>query len=414
MSGKRIGWLWGLLCPLVSVQAQTGLIHGDLVQPPAWAARSAAMGNADVAVSDPETAGWSNPAASSMLPGIQAGVSIQLKTAGMFSLQNQNNPDHVYTMQPASQNALNAAGFNVPLQYKKHPVVVGFHLRNLADLQTRYLWRSKRSGTDDYSETEIKREGALYALAVRAATRFASSFSAGLQVAVLGGRQMADTSYTVYEQNSRDFARSQWQNRFSGYCVEIGYQWRINAGWTIGQNFILPYTQKLKDIEMNNLTLQRSYADVLAMRLPAQVWSGVAWRLGTNLLVAADYRFRPWTKLRFDSPAALQFSDAHSLHVGLEYRLPVNHNVIPLRIGWHNQPKQMYDYNAADPAQAGKQVVSSSLTGGFGMYLGSLQLEAAMDMERLKYPTSWYLIGERPVQVRQTRYHFTISLMYLL
>jgi hypothetical protein len=398
----------------IQVRAQGGLLYGELLQAPAWTARSAGMGNTGLAVSDPGATGYLNPAASAWLRRIQATVSVQSQTASMFSMQNKSNPSHIYQMQPATQNALNVAGFNLPVQYHKHPVVVGLHLRNWADMQTRFLWKSMHTDSDEYTETEIKRDGALYGLSARLASLLSSSFSIGVQVSLLGGHQKTDTTYTVHEQNSRAFARTQWQNRFAGYVFEFGYLWRISTRWAIGQNFVLPYTQKLKEIEMNNISLQRSYSTELSMRVPAQVWTGITWHMHANLMASVDYHFRPWEKVQFEGTAPLHFSDAHTIHTGLEYRLPINHSVIPLRLGWHNQPKQVYEYDSTNPGKDGKQIISSSISGGFGMYLGSLQIDVAVDMERYTYPTQWYIIGEKPVNIRQTRYHFMVTFLYLL
>jgi hypothetical protein len=332
----------------------------------------------------------------------------------MFSMQNAAKPDHIYQMQPATQYALNGAGFSIPVHYRKHPVVVGMRLQNLADLQTRYRWNSLHTDSDEYTETEIKREGALYGLSANVATSLSPSFSVGLQLSLLGGRQKSDTSYTVHEQEARAFARTQWQNRFSGYTIEFGYHWRISPHWSFGQTIIFPYTQKLQEIEMDNISFQRSYSAIVAMRVPAQIWTGIAWRLHANLLAAIDYHYRPWDKVQFQGAVLQPFSNANTLHAGLEYRLPVNHSVIPLRIGWHNQPKQMYEYTSANPQGQGGQIVTSSVTAGFGMYLGSLRIDAAVDIERFDYPTQWYVIGEEPINIQQTRYHFVLTFLYLL
>jgi hypothetical protein len=415
---QLIFYMWLLLLSVcVPGHTQTGLIHGDLLHNPAWGARAAGMARAVTAIQEPTSSGSYNPATLAGTQQFHAVASLKYQTASATLDELNSSALQFYTLQHTGEASINLLGFAVPINMGKTRMAAGLYLRNMADLATRYAWRTTKKSENRSQETEIKRQGALYGLTSCFALSPFRQFNIGVNITLLGGGQQIDTSYVELATPNRYFSRTQWKNRFSGVSIEFGYLWQIFPHFTFGQKIIFPYQLSLTDIEFNSLSSKKSYSDHLSLDIPTVLFTGVGWNITPQLVVSGDYVRRPWNRITGHwglHMLPLAYSTAHSYHMGLEFQLKNKRDIIPLRLGFYINPKQLYDYNGQQSGDRGNQVISNCFASGFGFYHGSLQLDVGLELEYCSFPSDWYVVGERPLTVRQTAYHLIMTVHYLL
>lgn len=85
--------------------------------------------------------------------------------------------------------------------------------------------------------------------------------------------------------------------------------------------------------------------------LPGILGLGASYQVNDNLLVAADFDYKPfskaWVRMQSDlddpssgfTPVDLKWQDINQFRIGGEYKLRVNRYTIPVRAGYRNDPK---------------------------------------------------------------------------
>jgi hypothetical protein len=406
-----------LLLVVSELWAQSGLVYGDLMQNPGWSSRAAGLGGAYTGVADPTGLNIDNPAANAALQRFLSIATCKYRTTSVDLQTAAGNITPTYDMQYSGQVGLVLLGFASPLRLGKTKAVAGIYLRDLADLKAEYVWRNVKPAQDRTQETEIKRQGALYGLTAVFAWSPLRPIDLGLGLTMLGGSQRIDTTYVELASSGRSSSQTHWENRFSGLCFEISALWEISQNLHWGQKLIFPCQITFKDMLFSSSLSKRTFSDELNLEWPLTFNSGISWKPQTHVMINADYHLRSWERIRAqwgDRSLPLDFSNAHSWHLGVEYRLSSNRRYFPLRLGFFNSPKQLYEYQSSTPQLRGNQVQAKVITAGFGFHAGSLQIDASLAAESFSYPSDWYQISDLPVTINQRNYHFSLTLIYLL
>ncbi len=397
--------------------SQYGLIYGDLLQNPGWGSRPAGMGRAYTAVACPAGLNIYNPAGSADLLRFYSVASLKYRSSGIALENPAANASTGYELQHTGQLGITLLGFASPLRLGKTKVVAGIYLRNLADLKTGYVWRKQKETSDRTPETEINRRGALYGLTALVACSPLQQLKFGIGLTLLGGRQQIDTTYVEKSTSGRSVSQTEWKNRFSGMFIELGSLWEISSRLAWGQKLVIPYQLSLNELSFASSLSQKNYQDKVQLDMPLTFGTGLSWQPQAQLLINADYYLRPWNRLQAKwgkQSLPVDFSNAHSYHFGVEYRLAGNKNFIPLRLGFFTSPKQLYEYNESSPHLRGDQVTAKVITAGFGFHTNSIQMDMSLEAESFSFPSDWYLISELPLMIAQRNYHFSLTLIYLL
>ena len=151
--------------------------------------------------------------------------------------------------------------------------------------------------------------------------------------------------------------------------------------------------------------------------LPGILGLGIAYQVTDNLLVAADYDYKPfskaWIRMQSDlvDPASdfeafdLKWKDANQFRLGGEYKLKADRFTIPIRAGWRNDPKpfenvdNFYAYIEESPFGGpflegqtgiyfngqGSQVKGNVVSIGSGVAFGQVAFDVTWEFESYDY-----------------------------
>ncbi len=408
--------LFTLFCLAGSAGAQMGLVYDELLQPPDWSARAAAMGGVGTALPG-SAAGVYNPAALAVDARLGVLLCMQHKSASSTLEPSAGSQLRSYTLDHDGQNGLNFASFSLPVAIGEYPSAVSLSLYNLSNLQAAYTWKPEKPEAGYTQETFIKRKGARYGLATAFSFSPFRDFYLGASLTLQQGGQKIDTAYVEQLASTRRVSRTGWENRFSAMTVAWGYLWRPHPRCSIGQRMTFPYRLSLSDIEFVSPSSRREFSEKINLDMPITVNTGAVWRPFLNWLLIFDYRRNPWNQLSGrwgGNDMTLDYSNAHSYHFGVEGSLPTVLGRVSLRGGYRIIPRQLYEFDADHPGQRGKQIRAAGLTGGIGFSAASWGMDLALTRDSVSFPSDWYFIGSSPVSIRQSIFHLLANLQYFL
>jgi len=391
--------------------AQTFNFDGAVLTESPNGAQSAALAGVQCSLEGEDAPLGGNPAA---LAGVQRNRASFCGTLlfGNANLSASESSDAVdYSAHRGGSLGLNFIGFAVPLSFN-HPGLVGMiAIKNLANLSDHLTLARFDSSNSVRAERDQDRSGGTYALSAGLAYRALPKLLLGANLNLISGQAALEQTHTFQNRLKKLRADTSWTNKISAFRVEFGVIWRASRLLSLGGHVVFPHSLHYSDIEQSSESgnYDRQYDSDVSMSIPAHLTLGAALRLNPRTLVAMDYCPRPWDKIETHIDGDTQdpfFASAHSVRFGVEHRISSGSLEIPLRIGYFNQPEQIFDYQ---PESRGKQVSSHVFTGGFGLVSSTLCLELAVAYGVRDYDVLIPELSGTALEVRSSKFQVLLG-----
>jgi hypothetical protein len=169
--------------------------------------------------------------------------------------------------------------------------------------------------------------------------------------------------------------------QYSRTSFHAGIHYQYNQDWIFGVNIGFPHVLDIKQefmTENSNLVVNN-----VQIFFPYFFNFAVAYQVNKKLNVTADYFYRPWQKVEYrDNDLDFMYSD-HSLsalHLGGEYKLIFEEDVVSFRLGYYHDPTIYKD-------NSGQQISYHVMTTGFGWRAGDLIMNLGFEWIPFNYET---------------------------
>ncbi|MGQ9853519.1 MAG: hypothetical protein ACUVTG_08980, partial [Candidatus Oleimicrobiaceae bacterium] len=80
--------------------------------------------------------------------------------------------------------------------------------------------------------------------------------------------------------------------------------------------------------------------------------------------------------------------DAHSFHVGMEYLFLAGEWMVPVRIGFHTDPRLEREYAQHEPSQGGEAISGIAFSAGTGLQSSTASFDFSVEVGLCDY-TGW-------------------------
>jgi len=349
-------------------------------------ARALAMGGACVAAADDGSAAAANPAVLTRIRSAQALIAGRF-TFGALSLRPRSAlPTDVSLESSLSSNlAPEFVGVTFPLSTVRRQITGALAVRGILDLNRSILFRrlvGREQPIQNYRDIEQTSSGGLYALSAALGAELSSRLSAGVAANFLSGRHRVEwVDRSASAGIEHEDGRWRRDNKFSGFSLDVGASARVSRFLDLGFKLSLPHTLAIVHPSYSTGGDDSTAAD-LNLKVPAFFTLGAAISPVQHLRLAVDYHLAPWSQAKVDTAIAvpgLPLPDAHSVHVGMEYRLPVKGLMVPLRLGFHTDPRLERQFSADVPSRRGDAIGGIAFTAGAGIQSPSMNFELSVD-----------------------------------
>ncbi len=338
---------------LAAFSMSTSLVYAQLAGGPlditGAGARAEGMGGAFIGVADDATAIVWNPAGLTQLERPEASFVLRqnFETYELKFVDFKESPKHF---------AFNFVSGAYPIEVGGRKLTIAMAYQQQVDLF--------------YKGQTIKQTGGIYSISPSVAYRLSPMFS-------LGGTANFWTGTSKYREDDG----SGYDDKWSGLNFQFGVMADFSTAskalpLRIGFTFRSPFkmTDKYTTVDDDKGTWKWDF--------PTMIGIGLAYRIGENLTLAADYEFRTWkkSKVHFENGASAKLSESGKnitpIRVGAEYLFVGSVGVIPVRVGFRTVPSLASDLDSnLDPTN--KQVVGSAISVGSGLILKSFAIDFA-------------------------------------
>ncbi|MDZ7412695.1 MAG: hypothetical protein ONB15_04070 [candidate division KSB1 bacterium] len=391
--GRHIVWgpvTMGLLVELCAAQSfDIGYFAPTLV---GSGARATAMGSAGVAAVNDGMAAAVNPAALTRIAGSQALVAGRF-TFGSFSAQPRSPLPQDVSLESSLGSDLTPefVGVVFPLSASGRRVIGALAVTNILDLGRSTLFRwivGREYPIRNYRDIEQTLNGGLYALTAAVGAELNTRTSVGLTVHFLSGRQKVEWTERTATEGVETVQKS-WrqENKFSGLALEIGSTARVGKSLDLGLKLSLPHTLTFVHPSFT-ASARDSVLNDLNLKVPLFFALGTSFRPWARMCIALDFRWAPWSEAAFDTVGwvpRLRLPDAHSVHVGFEYLFPIREWLLPVRLGFHTDPRAEYQFAAQEPEHWGDPISGIALCGGLGVQSSLVSFDLSVDFGLSSY-----------------------------
>jgi long-subunit fatty acid transport protein len=397
-------------------------------------ARARGMGGAFYAVSDdPAAVSW-NPAGLIQMDKEQISIALHRTRAGNEYSGNYSSPSGVFSGDVnQSVYELAYAGVVVPFELKGRQFVGSASVPSTV---------SEMRGRDFRDSLDFTHEinGRLSKGSVGFATKIWKEFSLGLAVNVYG-HGYDRNGFVNYELSPPPFDtvfsyHPKIKSNFSGFNFTLGGMIKLEK-LRLAAVFKSPFTESMPlkeelDVRLvtdqfingvknpfGNAALGVLYKTKSEWILPGILGLGASYQVNDNLLIAADFDYKPfskaWVKMQSDLydpnsgfvPVDLKWQDINQFRMGGEYKLRVNRYTIPLRAGYRNDPKpfenvdNLYAFVRESPFDldlpalggltgiyfqgTGSQVKGNVISFGSGVAFGQVSFDVTWEFESYDY-----------------------------
>ncbi|MFZ5518599.1 MAG: OmpP1/FadL family transporter [Candidatus Zhuqueibacterota bacterium] len=317
-------------------------------------ARAKAMGNSQIAFVNDEHAIFWNPAGLTQLKDMSRISLSALMNHRQFT---ENDSSLVFPAENDQHATLNFFGFASPIPLKIGRAAVGFGFYKALD----------------FYSTEANPENAFQPVSSGGVDVLAPALAFAWKNNIAGG-----LSFNFYQgkYRYRDGVTQDFKHIYDGFNVTLGLQMHRND-FSFGALFRTPFDLKISQPD-----------STIRITMPAMFGLGFAYRLGEDVLLAADYEVRFFSNSRAENEATetiqiidetacsgedwIDWENSHILRTGLEYRIRYGKIQAPLRWGLARIPH---------PTRDGKnlQIHTWSVTGGFGIQTDNIQIDLGAD-----------------------------------
>jgi len=341
-----------------------------------FSARSASMANAYTAIEGDIFSPAYNSAGLASIP------SFQMALSGSFGFGSMSyvNPDNQPNIRLKNQWQFNYTALAIPFNLAGIPVTAGLVYHPQFDFNREFT-------TEGTIPRTYKEEGGINLYKAVIALRINSTLSLGGAFSYSKGN--FNDNFDIHGQQSFE------SNSYKGYSAEIGALYKFNEDFTMGLNLILPYSLSN---DTDNVSIIRD--------IPTFVNFGISYQVHSQFLIAADFHYRPWSysdDFKGETEQAKSDYDINSFHIGAEYIYIEKDIRLPIRCGIYTNP------HFAKSDIVGDQATGYVFTGGAGLYLGNITLNAATTFELFNY---WE--GNLNSEVTKNSFQVILDLQYSL
>ncbi|KAA3617448.1 MAG: hypothetical protein D8M58_02255 [Calditrichaeota bacterium] len=335
-------------------------------------ARAAGLGYAFTGVADDASAISWNPAGLSQLYQIEASVVGRLGTGSgtIEGFSNSVRGIESWDIDVKSKFQLNFLSFVVPFNVGEFNIVGGIALRRMYDFSGEITQTIKGDGISaSFFDNIIKDnvDGGINSIAPAIGVQLNEMISVGATINILTGVEEGSGSEELDEFILSEY---DYEIEYSGVAMDMGLLFKPTENLSIGANFNLPHTRSFKYTKFDGMSFDGEKVDFEA---PLFFRVGAAFRATDNLLFAIDYNNRPVSEIIFaPTDEKIGGKDINSIHFGGEYLITSGNSVIPVRLGFYNNPSGAVD-------DAGDQIVTNVLTAGVGLILGNVILDGSFE-----------------------------------
>ena len=221
----------------------------------------------------------------------------------------------------------------------------------------------------------------------------------GLALNFLSGRDEFSYIEKTVSTNEEEFIDSTYtfENKFSGFTCDIGLTTTILRKLSFGCVVSTPFTLKLVGITETIDGQTKDLGDT-SLDIPMFMAIGAAYRPVNRLLVAMDFRWLSWSRIGIDSSFTaieLPFNDVNTFHLGLEYLFTSEEMTVPVRVGFHTDPRINSEFNPALTTEDAEQVRGIALSFGTGLSFSNIIFDLSIKYSFHKYKSKNFLQPEK-------------------
>ena len=371
-------------------------------------ARAAGMGYAFNAISDDATAMTWNPAGMTQIKKPEFALAGRMKfTNYTHSVVSDIDYKPVFT--------LDYAGFVYPIKLKKRNLVLGANFQTLINYKENYI----RDDRSELSEKTYKNDLTVNTFSLCGAYPFTQYLSLGLSFNAWFSLGNSSDYYTWY--NSKEIYEGEQEDEyiynknktygysgvdmsvglladFSRFNIPLRFAFNFRTESIIKNKYKATYQSELI-YEMAEDTIYLESFDGPKKYYYHRIFAlGLSYRVNDYFTIACDYDFRPfknsvvsWDYQYYNDsetpPVDTTMNEVYYIseanenlnqfRIGAEYILHPKFALIPVRIGWKNNPTTLSDYNENE--EPVKQVYASSINFGIGLIMKRFSVDLAYE-----------------------------------
>ncbi len=371
-------------------------------------ARAAGMGYAFNAISDDATAMTWNPAGMTQIKKPEFALAGSMKFASYtHSVISDIDYKPVFT--------LDYLGFVYPVKLKKRTLVLGANFQTLINYKENY----NKGNRSELSEKTYKNNLTVNTFSLCGAYPFTQYLSLGLSFNAWFSLGNASDYYAWY--NSKEIYDGEREDEYqvienktygySGVDMSVGFLTdfsKFNIPLRFAFNFRTESIIKNKyKATYQSENIYEMAADTIYLESfdgPKKYYYhrifafGLSYRINDYFTISCDFDFRPfknaaysWDYQYYDDsetpPVDTTMSEVYYIseanenlnqfRIGAEYVLHPKFALIPIRIGWKNNPTTFLDYN--ENGEAAKQMYASSINFGTGLIMDRFSVDLAYE-----------------------------------
>jgi hypothetical protein len=411
-------------------------------------ARARGMGGAFLGVSNDATAATWNPAGLIYNEGVSLTANYSLSRVGLGLDRTRNGGAFDSRSASASLSNLSSASFQAPLTLQEHEFVLSVYYDRVQDIYAKGEFvldsvdgdpRKRNQGTPFNANFDMFGNLAMVGFGI--GTVLKGPLTAGITLNLATGDGI-ESHHMHMDSLPERYAGTRYQEvdwydksdlDYSGMNVKFGALYKKERwtaalvfvpGWTLTQT--LHYkTQVIRVrsevVEPSSIMYPGPQGTKRQIIIPYTVGIGGSYHLTDNILLAADYQFRPFGRegqFQYQNDphqpdssyetAPTDWYNLHQVRLGIEYMRETKYGMVPLRLGLRNEPMLIGNTTNAvavfdersDQGQAlrssyflpltvsgatGDQVMGWTLAFGSGIYWSQVHLDIALEFTGYSY-----------------------------
>ena len=378
---KDVRWLLAGLTVLALATGAFGYADWNLA---GKGARALGMGGAFTALADDATAISWNPAGLAQLDRMELSGVFKLEALSVKMSPHSfkiNNVAYHWVDKNASQThfVVNFASGVVPLKIKERNLTLALAYQQQLDFY-------QSSGDSNY---QSKMTGGAYTFSPGLAYQITPQFSLGAAYNIW--TNSANYSYKNFLVSNRDYEYKEpysGQNFFFGAWAHVK---PVKFGAVLRTPVTLTYHQEYSGPGAGTIT-RRPVTGDWKQKIPLMYGFGMAVEPHPNFTLSADLDFRPFSNMEvLDSvgvaDTSVHFQNCTQIRLGMEILAMAGQAILPIRLGYHTDPKTYTGWKySIDPVNGftavsdGDQTVGHVFTFGNGVAFKKFQLDEAFEL----------------------------------
>ena len=346
----------------------------QLESPLLGGSRAYSMGGVYTATNYGAEALLGNPGGLGLLSQAQVIVGGRMTVLGTSSMeedyykdiQNYKNYEYKYGINPKFLNA--GVAFPINLANFKNKLVGAVGYRTFYDFASKVNIEGTDSFDAKFEETD-KIKGLINVLSFGFGTSFSDNLSFGVSynIPMLSGYKFESEATVKSAYATNKYEKESEYDVAGTHFMQLGCIAQLTNNLSLGIAYLTSHKYKLEEGKTTEKTDgQITYESDLAderWEFPSRYSIGIAYRMGSDLLLAAEYQNRPWEDVEIDGDELYYLESGGSYRIGFEYG-----SGLLIRGGFLSERIPDFDVDE-DPVNV------NSLTGGVGYKTGNIVID---------------------------------------